>query len=515
MKRILCILCLLCFCLLLCSCSSSSSDLSNASFSSDAALLEVDLAQSGDADMNDLPSSGDAVLAEGDLAQSEGVDMNDLPSSGDAALSEGELAQSGGVDINKVRYYAQEPDGYTWIFFDGRYQCVSVDGTVVSFPEDIPQTYVYRGFSIASNPDEGTKSLINIKGDTILSLTSWNEDFFHWDENNPLADGLILAIRVTESYSGVTYEFGTLNTAGEWIEPISTRHPMLECGLEFDLQTPIEKQIVYAGEGIFLFKLGSKAYGETGLLSGIYDAYSNKAYPYDSRGWSSFSMIEMGLRFKNDRAILLSHPSSFAPRLEVLTRNGFMDTSIELPSEMLDYEIDHRTAINEDYFFTMTHNETCTLWNRDGKMIKNFEGLSIWPYGTFVNGLAPAIIRNDLGTLYFTLLRTDGSFLFEPVNIPNHTYKRPARDYNDNILSFDGKYTLLRGKDNYYVYDDKGEQVNSFPLDCYYGPYQILGQNNGVFCIRLKKGLYDYTTGIQITDDLCDYITATEKPAYQ
>jgi len=502
--------------LLLCSCSSSSSDLSNPPSSSDAALSEDDLAQAGGVDMNNPPSSGDAALSEVDLAQAGSADMNNLPSSGDAALSEDGLAQSGGVDINQVRYCTQGADEYALVVDDNCYKIVSTDGTVVLSLADYirPFTPIYHGFFLAYTP-QGT-SLVNIKGDTILSLTSWNEDFFHWDENNPLADGLILAIRVTESYSGVTYEFGTLNTAGEWIEPISTRHPMLECGLEFDLQTPVEEQIAYAGEGIFLFKLGHKAYNETELLYGMYDAYSNKAYPCQSNMIS----LTMGLQFKNDRAILFYNPSSFAPRLEVLTRNGFMDTPVELPREMADFKIDSRTAINEDYFFTLTYNDyTCTLWNRDGKMIKNFEGLSIWPYDTFVDGLTPAIIRNDLGTLYFTLLRTDGSFLFEPVNIPDYAYEWPAGildiDYNDNILYFDGKYTLLRGEDNYYVYDDKGEQVNSFPLDCYYGPYQILGQNNGVFCIRLKKGgQYDFTAG-RYEVGVYDYITATEKPAYQ
>lgn len=496
MKRILCIICLLCFCSILCSCSSSSSNLSNSSSSSDATLSDVDLVQSESADMNAPPSSGDTALSAIDSTQSEGVDMNG------------------------VLYFLQEPDGYAFVNIDNCRKIVSADGTVVLSLADYirPFTPIYHGFFLAYTPQD--TSLINIKGDTILSLTPGNEDFFPWDENNPLADGLILAARVTESYSGVTYELGTLNTAGEWIEPISTRHPMLECGLELDLQTPIKEQIAYAGEGIFLFQLGSKAYGETGLLSGIYDAYSNKAYPYDSCGWSSFSMIEMGLRFKNDHAILLSSYNE----LIKMTRNGSMDTLTELPNKMVDYEIDSRTAINEDYFFTLKYNATeksytCILWNRDGKMIKNFEGLSIWPYGDFVDGLTPAIIRNDLGTLYFTLLRIDGSFLFEPVNIPKHAYKRPIgffdNNYNDNILYFDGKYTLLRGEDNYYIYDEKGEQVNSFPLDCYYGPYQILGQNNGVFCIRLKKGgQFNFTTG-NYEVDLYDYITATEKPAYQ
>lgn len=412
-------------------------------------------------------------------------------------------SQAAEININEVRFKAQETNGYAWIANKNGFSCVSYDGNIISQVCSItPMTPIYHGFSIAYTP-EGL-SLVDIYGNIIFSEASIDASILTWSESNhPLKDGIVPVARMTETYRGTTYELGMLNTAGEWLSPLTSTHPILECGFEYDPQKSLWEQFNYAGNGIFLFKLGWNAYQKNGLSDGIYDVYNNSASAYDSHGRNAIP--ELGLHFKNGQAILMVGYPKPTSKLEALSRGGTIQTLAQFPSKTVDYEIDSSPAINGDYFFTLRSNgwnTLCILWNRNGDQIKNFDGLTIWPYGTFVNARVPAIIQNDRGTLYLTHIDTSGKFCFEPVEIDQTSYQIPhmagPTQYNDSIVCFDGRFTILKGKENYYIYDENGAVVNTFPLRCYYGDYTIVGQNNNVFCIQLQPGLYDYITGDQI-----------------
>lgn len=316
-----------------------------------------------------------------------------------------------------------------------------------------------------------------------------------------------MAARANESYMGVTYEFGMLNTAGEWLAPLSASHPIVQSGFAFDPHTAWTQQISYAGEGVFLFKIAWNAANGHDCTDGLYDVYSNRAFPYRFHGISS--MPAQNVRFVNDQAVLMATGSAITPKLEVLRRDGSVHTLAEFPAKAVGYEVDRRLCISEDRFFTVHSNgwnTLCALWTRQGELVRAFENLTIFPYGTFVDGRAPAILKNELGSLYFTLLNTDGTFAFEPVSISSDAYQLPHMpspvDENDSIVCFNGRQTILKGKSAYFIYDADGTLLGSFPLQCYYGPYKVAGQNNGVFCIQLNDHLYDYITG-------------SELPAYQ
>lgn len=47
-----------------------------------------------------------------------------------------------------------------------------------------------------------------------------------------LSDGYVLAYKTNESYAGVNYEIGVLDTNGQWVVPLAGSNPLLSSGME-------------------------------------------------------------------------------------------------------------------------------------------------------------------------------------------------------------------------------------------------------------------------------------------
>ena len=73
------------------------------------------------------------------------------------------------------------------------------------------------------------------------------------------------------------------------------------------------------------------------------------------------------------------------------------------------------------------------------------------------------------------------------LEVPHYSVQVGYFREKESLLGFNGKYTHLRGDDNYYIYDDNGVMVNEFHRDTVEGSYRYGGQRNGVFAFRYKN----------------------------
>ncbi len=224
-----------------------------------------------------------------------------------------------------------------------------------------------------------------------------------------LSDGYVLAYKTNESYAGVNYEIGVLDTNGQWVVPLADSNPLLSSGMECS-QNVFEESLIYVGEGCLVLEVRDGGQYDARL----YDIEQNRVVSFQSdqdisvmeylaeeawfeNGVSYDTYGETIYEIHNDGKVRIHGSVAGQEDIAVFTVYGF--------------------HVNEDGSVTslVSNGWNSVLINNKKGIVRDFAGMDM-EVGAF-DGTAPVIIANSEGTNYFSIVRLDGEFLFEPVKL--------------------------------------------------------------------------------------------------
>jgi len=407
------------------------------------------------------------------------------------------------VDLNEVRYFARELPGYAWIKTNGIYRCISTDGKVMAVLQSgsQPLSYIYNGVSIVADTISvngrtavSNYRLVDFAGKDVFSTESLGITGFIFSdlsdvisgeavtyrENELLREGFIMVYRITESYDGVKYEIGTLNTKGEWVYDLSEDHPIIQQGFPCSEKTlagpdenknnnmiTLQQYISYAGEKKLYF-IVSRGGGGTVERFGIYDLETHTAAIANTKYTGHGNIFYDGFAsWTTRKSAAIGLYMTATAQLYKMKGDGEVSVATEFPGEVIS-----ESPSADRYFVRIRNREERTekicLYDQKGVLIKDFADLHISPL-EFVNGYAPCVIGNSEDTYYFTIIDKAGVFKFEPVNFTHDKKESPT-------LLFDGKYTIIGDT----VYDDNGGIIKTVEKEI-----DSSAPNNGVFRVSV------------------------------
>ena len=223
-----------------------------------------------------------------------------------------------------------------------------------------------------------------------------------------LEEGVVLVYKQGENYQGITYEFGVLNTKGEWVIPLLSNDPISKTILE-DGNLWGALQYKPLGEGMIWL---AKRYS-TWEDAFLYNAAENKWVGTDVAPNSNN-------RFYNGKLVCNIGWMENGHVIGILAKDG---TYKEIP---LSEDIDNYDKIYDGVFRALYDNgerddigrrETkYVFYDINGKLVVDLRNKDFILVGDhFVDGLNWVNITNSNGTVYTTLVNEKGEFQFEPV----------------------------------------------------------------------------------------------------
>lgn len=233
-----------------------------------------------------------------------------------------------------------------------------------------------------------------------------------------LAEGLVMVYSLEESLNGVKYAFGVLDTAGEWVLPLSSEHPLLTCGLEVSSETFTQEHTLrYAGEGRFIVQ----DYGAP-FRYRLYDMTENAVYDpapatedKDISGIMKRNIEADGWkRFRNGQC---AYRSPIGKYLFTMDARGVIHDEIVLDKAWLPSESFER------YEGQRAPDGRCVIpvYCKGGTYLVYSDGQTL-ELGTFrpvdmivYDGFWMMTGRNKEDTVFYFAVDTAGSFLFDPV----------------------------------------------------------------------------------------------------
>lgn len=324
--------------------------------------------------------------------------------------------------------------------------------TVFVLPENEEHmTQVYNGVFLSK--DEQNSYLRSIAGEIIISSETLDGVNILTDTRytsglakNLLKAGYILAYRITESYSGVKYEIGFLDTKGKWIVPLSEDNPIIKSGFDVS-EKNISEKLRYAGNSIIQFE-NRVDYGEYDYC--LYNITSNslsKIITPPDMGWSpGMSYLSEEIYFENDIARF-----TYQNKVYEVSKNGNVNI-VDLNYSRIGnvyYEKDQ----NKYIYFTSSN----MVVDSQGNIIKSFDDINLLinsDYNGFMSDTAQIIIKNNEGSVYYTVINIKGDFLFDPVKLDDDIVG--AYNTQGNGVSATSNYLGL-SKGKFVVIDDTGK----------------------------------------------------------
>lgn len=237
-------------------------------------------------------------------------------------------------------------------------------------------------------------------------------------------EGYILVVKPVESYNGVTYEMGVLNSNGEWISPISADFPMLSYmnGMTVD---QMEKEIVYLGEGVLGLRCSNDKFRYFNMNT---NSVKTAQFPNNLSKHTLYDALDYDVHFISG----VSDPVYMNNNYYLFYDNG----KIEEFKVLWPKGLPRSEKCGDPYFdrksktayFLYDYGDGILVANSEGKIIKKQEGVDLKEYsyltatrfgchGFAADGYARIIIENSEGTAYYTVLGIDGEFLFQPVQL--------------------------------------------------------------------------------------------------
>ena len=244
-----------------------------------------------------------------------------------------------------------------------------------------------------------------------LNVSGFGLSYKYTDFSAFLADGYVLVFNAKESYNGTTYEVGILNTAGEWVVPLSTGNPLLSSGMTPSIEEFTEN-LSYVGDGCICVSVRKNDYA---YKHAIYNIESNKmlyyTMPDGGYGYNLDYMITE-IEFKNG----VSYDNYNTGMYEFHTDGSFKyyEYSPDNISAKYGFYVDEKGVI---YSMGSDGWGTVLSSSKDGKLrdFKDDDNINITDISYSYSGEWLIVITNNEGTNYYTIVDHTGDFLFEPI----------------------------------------------------------------------------------------------------
>ncbi len=239
-----------------------------------------------------------------------------------------------------------------------------------------------------------------------LGITGFGMNDNYEDYSDFLEDGYVFCYKTVETYSKVTYEIGILGVDGKWIVPLSDKHPIISSGMELNNKVFSEK-MRYCGDGVITLTVNLSDYDYKYML---YNIKKNATYRYKGDKVDTMSKYLLATpEFSNGFAHEQTRSTYFS-----LSSTGEVKTTELIPSSTHCSTIYGTYADGKGNYYSLISNG----WNMQlcstKKVIKDFKDVDILN-AKLLGDKWLISIKNSENTCYYTLLKTDGSFAFEPI----------------------------------------------------------------------------------------------------
>lgn len=285
-------------------------------------------------------------------------------------------------------------------------------------------------------------------------------------------DGYIMAVKPTESYNGVSYEIGILNSQGLWLRPLSPGFSMLMYMSADMTVAQMEQKIVYLGEGILGMLCSDGVFRYFNMDT---NAVITAQFPNNLSKHTLYDALDYDVRFidgVSDPVYMNNNYYLFYSNGRIEAFNVLWPTGLPRAEKCGDPYFDRST---KTAYFLYDYGNGILVCDSTGKIIKKQEGVDLEEYnyltanrtacrGFAADGYARIIMKNAEDTAYYAVLGIDGEFLFEPIRLDDdiNTVFDPD-GYHIDVESTAGYgYFIVISNEGEVLYES--EYVNDFSV---------------------------------------------------
>ena len=223
-------------------------------------------------------------------------------------------------------------------------------------------------------------------------------------------DGYTVVVQMEEAFDGVTYKLGVLGSDGEWIVPLDMNNPVVKT---LGKQASLDKftEMYYMGEGVLHFAVDNTYY--------FYNIEKNTVTKVESElsDYDTKSVLKCADEFQDGITTdKYGWGGGFCKissdgKITIIPVEFHEDLHENIGSYYYD-RINNRVIQMGDTY----HQDGFSIFDSNGNVIKKLENVNILKsYGFSQAGYARLILENTEGTQYYTVMDTDGNFLFDPI----------------------------------------------------------------------------------------------------
>ncbi len=422
---------------------------------------------------SDMEQAGGAATA---VSESSTPDTESVPPEEMTVPTETTIpAETGPVEEKPAGQYMEELAARYWAdekggghireieLENGERKTVCIDNrgyiTATIEPDEKALSGVYGGIYVTE-----TDSCIRIRsasdGSVIFEeATDENTKAYLFDE--PFYDGYVLyMVNKKETYNGVTYEIGFVNNKGQWVMEMNSNAKLFDY-IEDGGTLSYFEDLRYCGADMLIFACEDYT---NRLFHIINNTVLTVVAPEDEY---FMGRLHDELLFENGKSKPL-YIEAYPPVEAILHADGSYELIPNTPYDdvpilgMFDgkyFDANTNTTyyLRADSAYTFEEAKVYVTDNT-GRIIKTYTNFRIKSDGFMGNGTAPIMITNQEGTDYYTLIGTDGEFLFEPIKV-NHLR---VYDYETG-MSLIADYGEVSGQ--LAVYNGRGELLFELPED--------------------------------------------------
>lgn len=256
-----------------------------------------------------------------------------------------------------------------------------------------------------------TVYLKQVDGAVVFSTESLGVSGFGLLENTEkdrqfLADGYVLAYQIQESITGVSYAVGFLDVTGQWILPLSASCGILAPGVELSSRD-FEENLIYAGGGNLIVQDRDQEYHYY-----LYSILTDQASTLQPDGKAS----QLDYMITNASFSGGVSYDTYSGTMYEIHPDGTVRVYSTFPSDMSLSER-HGSIVGEDGIVISLVEEihgTPMVVDSTGAVLCELTNIHIVDCVQLDDGWM-ITADNSEGSVYYTAVGLDGSFLFEPV----------------------------------------------------------------------------------------------------
>lgn len=297
-----------------------------------------------------------------------------------------------------------------------------------------------------------------------------------------LKGGYVIVYKLSETYDGVNFEIGALNTSGKWINKLSDENP-ISALVKKSNRTPAVRYY-YCDDDMILFSVGNTINDKQRGI--FWNLKNNKWFVIDDVKFNN--KMEDAIHFENGITVF-----EVLGRIYTLTNEGVLNVLYTDANGLCGpyynglffCKREYRDENNEQH-------SSCGFIDSNGNLIidlSKYEINSTYYYNSFCGDFALLRIRDTSSLNYFTLIDKNGEFAFKPIKMYQYNTMVSFSENLISLLDYDGEKLLLN------CYDTHGILIYSIPAS---------DKTNNVYPSKYSDGY------IRVYDNGKNYFVDTE-----